>query len=247
MKNIIFTILTIFTLILVNLPMINAQDQSRLETDLDPLTDVKVTFTLDAIRSLEKHDNHLNFKEYIDRVTNPDFYVIITINDQVRKSQIWFNKAYVYDPDFSFEVDVPDDEEFVNITIELWDWNFGLNQRCDISGDAEYLSDSYDVELTYSIKYGNWWGDDHTEANDYSIPTDPSGYGRLNGCDDGSIYQRERDCELWFTITQTDPDGDGIPYWAEVNEFGTDPEIDDRGRDDDVAGSYAAATTTTGP
>jgi hypothetical protein len=65
---------------------------------------------------------------------------------------------------------------------------------------------------------------------------DPSGYGRLNGCDDGSIYQRARDCELWFDIYQTDPDGDRIPYWTEVEVYGTDPEIDNTGEDADDDG-----------
>ena len=236
MRKALITSIIIFAFVFVNFPIIKAEDQSTASIDFDPLTDVKVIFILDAIRSLEKDDNHIHFKEYIDRFSKPDFYVIVKINDEMKKSQIWFNKAYVYEPDFSFEVDVPDDKELVNITIQLGDWNLGLNQRCDISGDTEYLSDSFDVELIYSIKYGCWWGDDHVESNGYSIPTDPSGYDRLNGCDDGSIYQHERDCELWFTITQSDPDGDGIPYWAEENEFGTNPQVDDRGRDDDQDG-----------
>ena len=54
---------------------------------------------------------------------------------------------------------------------------------------------------------------------------DPSGYGRLNGCDDVSIYQRDRDCELWFDIFHNDFDGDNIPYWTEVNVYSTAPEI----------------------
>ena len=65
---------------------------------------------------------------------------------------------------------------------------------------------------------------------------DPSGYGRLNGCDDNSIYQEDRDCELWFDIWQTDPDGDGIPYWSEANLYETDPTVDDSGQDEDNDG-----------
>jgi hypothetical protein len=203
------------------------------DTDIDPLVDLSVTFSLEKIRSLEKDDNHVNFKEYIDKHSDPDFFVKVYINNEVKKSKIWFNTKYVYDPDFSFTVDVPDDEELVDIKIELWDWNLGMNQLCDISPDSSYFKDSYDVELTYSTKYGHWWGDDHSEYSDVSIPTDLSGYGRLNGCDDGSIYQHERDCELWFNIYQPDSDGDGIPYWVEENVFFTDPTVDDRGRDDD--------------
>ena len=72
---------------------------------------------------------------------------------------------------------------------------------------------------------GHWSGDDSLG--------DPSGYGRLCGCDDGSIYVDENDYELWFSITQTDPDGDGIPYWTEINTYQTDPTIDNTGEDHD--------------
>jgi hypothetical protein len=82
------------------------------------------------------------------------------------------------------------------------------------------------VELSYSIKTGHWTGDDQLE--------DSSGYRRLNGCDDGSIYKRERDCELWFNIYQNDYDDDGIPYWTEINDYGTDPEVDNT--NDDIDG-----------
>lgn len=229
-NNSVKSFFVIFILLATIIPtVVSAEDT----TDFDPLVDVSVTFTLEKIRSLEKEDNHINFEEYIDKHSSPDFFVKVFINDEVKRSKIWFNTKYVYNPDFSFTVNVPDDEELVDIKIQLWDWNLGLNKLCDISADSSYLKDGYDVELTYSIKYGHWWGDDHSEHPETSIPTDPSGYGRLNGCDDGSIYQHERDCELWFDISQNDADGDGIPYWVEKNVFNTDPTVDDRGRDDD--------------
>ncbi len=82
--------------------------------------------------------------------------------------------------------------------------------------------------MTYSIATGVWWGDDYLG--------DPSGYGRLNGCDDNSIYQQDRDCELWFDIAQNDFDGDGLPYWLEVNMYNTSPLINNRGEDVDGDG-----------
>ena len=202
--------------------------------DLDPLVDLTVTFELLKIRSLEKKDNHLNVREYIDKYSYPDFYVKVWINDEMFKSPIWRNTRYVYDPDWKVTSNVPDDEEWVNITIQLWDWNLGRDQKCDISGYQQGGRDSYDVEIKYSLKTGHWMGDDYAEQ--YFLNADPSGYGRLNGCDDGSIYQHDFDAELWFDIYQNDFDGDGIPYWTEVNVFGTDPTVDDRGRDDDGDG-----------
>lgn len=205
-------------------------------TDFDPLTDnLEVTVEIQKIRSLEKFDRQIHIREKIDWFSDPDFYVKVFINDVEFKSDVWRNTKYVYDPQWTATLVVPDDEEFVDIKIQLWDWNIGLDRLCDISSiyDDGYR-DSFDVELTYSIKSGHWFGDDFCGVMGWM--DDPSGYGRLNGCDDGSIYQRERDCELWFDIYQTDPDGDGIPYWAEVNEHGTDPEVNNTGEDFDGDG-----------
>ncbi len=203
--------------------------------DFDELSDISVTVEIQKIRSLEKVDRQIPAIEKIDWFSDPDFYVKIFINDEEFTSGIWHNTKYVYDPQWSATLNVPDDQEFVNIKIQLWDWNIGRDRLCDISSiyDTGVL-DSLDVELKYSIKTGHWFGDDFT-GTILSIQ-DLSGYGRLNGCDDGSYYQRERDCELWFNIYQTDPDGDGIPYWAEINVHGTDPEIDNTGEDLDEDG-----------
>jgi len=180
--------------------------------------------------------NHIPAIEKIDWLSDPDFYVKVFINDEEFQSDIWMNTKYIYDPQWSATATVPSDEEFVDVKIQLWDWNPGFDRICDISiGYYEDVGqDSYDVELSYSLKTGAWFGDDCSGL--LSWVGDNSGYGRLNGCDDGSIYQRDRDCELWFDIYQTDPDGDGVPYWTEVNVYGTDPEYDDSLRDDDFDG-----------
>lgn len=190
------------------------------EDDLDPLVDLEVTVEIQKIRSLEKFE-YPNPKtlEIIDWTSDPDFFVKVFINDQEFVSDIWHDTKYIYNPNFSPTLDVPDDEEFVNIKIQLWDWNLFVNRLCDISADG------FDVELTYSLKTGHWEGDDRL--------SDSTGYGRLNGCVDGSIYKRQRDCELWFNIYQNDYDGDGIPYWTEVNVYGTDPLFDNTGEDAD--------------
>lgn len=229
-----FTILCISMLLFISFGSSIHGDPTLLIEDYDPLVDTTVTFELLSIRSLEKDDNHLHTREYIDRYTGPDFFVKVWINDEMKKSQIWRNTRYVYDPNFSFEVDVPDEEEMVDIKIQLWDWNIGLNRLCDISYDNTFTSDAKDIELTYSIKYGLWWGDDFT--SDDMIGNDPSGYGRLNGCDDGSIYQHDFDCELWFNIYQNDYDNDGIPYWVETNIYGTDPTLNNAMDDPDEDG-----------
>jgi len=198
---------------------VKTKKQTSYLSDLDPLVDVEVTVEIQKIRAFDKYDQQVHSEEYIDLNSDPDFYIEIIINDQEFKSDIWHDTKYIYDPQFSATLDVPDDEEFVTVEIQLWDWNSDGDVLCDIGGEND------DAKLTYSIKTGHWTGDDHLE--------DPSGYGRLNGCDGGSIYKRERDCELWFDIYQNDFDDDGIPYWTEVNTYGTDPEVENFGDPDE--------------
>lgn len=196
---------------------------SGTEGDIDPLVDLEVTVTIKEIRALHK----------IDDIGKADFYVVVFINDEKFRSDVWFNKNYVNEP-WSATLNVPDEEENVSIKIRLWDMNLGLSGICDLSDNSELFLSNYDIDLVYSLKTGHWEGDDYNYP--YMSWADPSGYGRLNGCDDNSIYQDERDCLILFDITQNDYDGDGIPYWTEVNVYHTDPQINNSGRDDDGDG-----------
>jgi hypothetical protein len=186
--------------------------------DLDPLVDISLTVDILAIRALDK----------IERRSDPDFFVNVIINDEEFTSPTWNDQNYLYDC-WSVTTDVPDDVETVDITIELWDSNNILNKKCDISENPNTISDGYFVNLIYNLKTGHWYGDD------YSIG-DKSGYGRVCGSGDGSIYTDENDCELWFNIYQNDYDNDSLPYWIETNVYGTDPEIDNTGEDADEDG-----------
>ncbi|MGC9308019.1 MAG: hypothetical protein ACP5FL_04495 [Thermoplasmatota archaeon] len=210
-------------------------DAAAGDDDLDPLSDVEVTVCIEKIRSLEADDVQPEPIDWIDLVSDPDFYVKVFINGEEFISPVWRNQKYVYE-EWSATADVPDDEEFVDVVIELWDKNPGLDRLCDLSiNDARYPY-SYTANLTYSIKTGHWCGDDYVPYDENWCGPDRSGYGRLNGCDDNSQYQHDRDCELWFDIRQSDPDGDGIPYWTEVNVYGTDPAVDNTGEDADGDG-----------
>jgi len=188
-------------------------------SDFDPLSNIKVTVDIQKIRAFAKDDQQVRVKEYIDMNSDPDFYVKIIINGEVFISDIWHDTKFIYEPHFNATLDVPDDEEIVTVVIQLWDWNDNEDVLCDIGDETD------DVELQYSIKNGHWTGDDQIN--------DASGYGRLNGCDDGSIYTQQYDCELWFSITQKDYDNDGIPYWIEIHEYQTDPVLDNTGDDSD--------------
>ncbi len=206
--------------------------------DLDPLVDVEVTVEIQAIRYLETELSS-SFEELspgftplrdlvnrfcrsmINNDDDPNFYLKVFINNKEFTSDIWTDSSYVYET-WSATLNVPDDQEFVDVQIQLWNSQDGDNIACDISRNPE----NYEAELMYNIKTGKWNGDDSVK--------DSSGYGRLCGTDDGTIYQQDNDCELWFTIYQNDYDGDGIPYWNEKHYYHTDPiEKDDDDTDND--------------
>jgi len=225
-KNSIKVICTLVILIFFVIPtsaMIQQKKQMPVQMslldDFDPLVDnITVTVTIKEIRALKT----------IDLLSDPDFYVKVKINDAEFISDVWENMKYVEDPDFSVASQVPKDDEFVNVSIELWDKNNNIDLLCDISADDGNFTQVRTADIVYSIAAGVWWGDDSLG--------DPSGLGRLNGCDDNSIYQQDRDCELWFDITQNDFDQDGFPYWLETEVYNTSPLVSNLGEDADDDG-----------
>jgi hypothetical protein len=226
-----YFVLLISVFLLSNLNFVQSE---KINEDIDPLVDLTVTVEIDQIRTLEKNDLGLTPIDKIDMFSDPDFYVKIFINNNDFISPIWYDTKYVDDPNWSASLNVPDDIEYVNITIQLWDSSPSGDRLCDLSENYGDYNENYDVDLVYNLKTGHWEGDD------WLIPIwgglDKSGYGRLNGCDDNSYYQNNRDCELYFNIYQNDYDNDGIPYWTEVNVFNTDPKVNNLGEDLDKDG-----------
>lgn len=212
--------LTTIFLISSNAFVFKTTSKSNLN-DIDPTIDLSVTVEIKKIRALDK----------IDLIGNPNFYVKVLINGLEYKSPTWYNMKYVENPQWSASSIVPNNNEWVNITLQLWD----RNKLCDISNNRGMYPNDHEINLQYSIKTGHWVGDDYafwwdegengTDYRPIRHPKmfDPSGYGRANGCDDNSIYQHDRDCELWFDISQTCPAGDNIPYWMKVNVYKLDP------------------------
>ena len=145
--------------------------------DYDPFVDIIVTVEIKTIRLLEKEDtsdiilmNKPFFRETLFDY-NPSFYVKISINEEEFTSNIWSNQKYIYDPNWNATLNVPDEEELVNIKIQLLDSN--SNVFCDISPDEGETEEGRNVEIIYDIKTGHWILDDEHEDN--------SGYGRLSG------------------------------------------------------------------
>ena len=196
----------------------NSDLPNSLDGDIDPLVDISITVTITGIRPLETNKDSFN----------ADFFVKIYINNQEYTSPIWYNTKYVNNPNWSATLNVPDDQEFVNVKIELWDWNPKGSTLCDINDGNQLNKDRYDIELLHSIKTGRWTGDDYIG--------DTSGYGRVSGDFKKKTLAQDHTCELWFTISQNDYDNDGLPYWVETNVYGTNPTVDNRGEDIDNDG-----------
>jgi len=230
MRKKIIVLMILLMMLPIAITVNSTSIQSTVDDDFDPLVDVEVTVEIKVIRFLEdnletpfdeskslvrfpvllKLLNRL-FRPTLDEEVIPNFYVNVLINNEEFKSEIWPETKFIY-KSWTATLNVPDDQEFVDIKIQLWDMqNGGNNVPCDISGDTG----DCDVELTYSIKTGKWTGDDSLE--------DSSGYGRLCGTDDGTIYVEDNDCEIWFDIYQNDFDGDTIPYWTEQYYYYTNP------------------------
>ncbi|MCK5301484.1 MAG: hypothetical protein KAJ21_06220, partial [Thermoplasmatales archaeon] len=224
--NKLINLMFIILFFINTIPLNSCSEEVLIINESEKINDISVKVKLLSIRSLDE----------IDEFSDPDFQIKVYINNIEFTSGIWHNTRYIYNPDFSPTVDIPSDEDFIDIKIQLWDYadEHNADRLCDISGDFSDSDDSYDVELIYNTKTGHWTGDDFRNSDLEGY--DPSGYGRLNGCDDGTIYTIDRDCELWFDIYQNDIDGDKIPDWMETNVYGTDPEVDNSGEDIDEDG-----------
>ena len=185
-------------------------DNDDILIDYDPLVDINLTVKIESIRALKYTEDNKNW----------NFIVKIFINNLELISQEFNNSKYLYNLNFSATTNVPDDVEIVDIKIQLYNKD---GELYDISGDIINSKDMFDANIFYNIKTGHWNGTDYIN--------DPSGYGRLSGCDDGSVYTEDKDCELWFDIYQNDLDGDKIPYWTEIYNYNTDPTFNDRGLD----------------
>jgi hypothetical protein len=91
-------------------------------------------------------------------------------------------------------------------------------QKSGLFGRKTNAVEKLSVDLVFDYRTGHWTGDDHLKDKD--------GYGHVLG----------EDYEIWFNLYESDYDHDFIPYWTEVNVYGTDPTIDDGKSDPDGDG-----------
>jgi len=111
------------------------------------------------------------------------------------------------------------DEEQITSKVKLY---IVENVKTGLLGLRSTDIEQEKIELKYDYRTGRWAGGDSFMDSD--------GYGHYVG----ETY------EVWFNIYQTDYDGDGIPYWTEVNVLDTDPRVDDSKLDPDNDGITTA-------
>ena len=151
-------IILVSIILLINTVFIVSSEKNN--EDIDPLVDLSVTVEINKIRTLEKTDLGLFPIDKIDILSDPDFYVKVFINEEEFTSPIWYDTKYVEDPDWSATLNVPDDQEYVNVTIQLWDSNPNGDKLCDLSENYGDFEENYEIDLYYKLKTGQWQGDD---------------------------------------------------------------------------------------
>lgn len=155
------------------------------------------------------------------------------IEDEMRK----IGRAWKEKPGYHFVAILDTDGVWTSHNINTWDTEYvgwesfkdveDEQKKCDIefkiveTRGKLFSTSEEEIEgfhMTYDFKTGRWTGDDYFNDSD--------GYGHYNG----------ENYEVWFDVHQTDYDGDGIPYWTEVNLLHTDPKADDSKLDPDGDG-----------
>ena len=198
-------------------PMFGDTDHDGLADSLDtmnPLTDLKITFTIKEILQLDPVDDRSGSDTDNDN-TAGDFYVKIRMDASGEIT--WKNTAIPIEKDNAdvtavqkVVFPVSDDIEEVTFTVYLYDDDSGTGELCDISPSSDYYA-----TLHYSLKNSTWWGDDYVG--------DSNNYGTMSGNEDGSATADENDCAIEFNIQMNDVDGDGLAYWEEMNVYNSNP------------------------
>jgi hypothetical protein len=147
------------------------------------------------------------------------------IGNSWKKSPSYYYEAVLHDGVWisheitEWDTDYVGWEAFRNVEEELAECTIDfsiLENHNKLFGSEEVEKDSFSI--VYDFRTGRWEGDDYFNDSD--------GMGYYNG----------DNFEIWFDVHQSDADGDGIPFYTEVNILNTNPEVDDRYKDPDNDG-----------
>jgi hypothetical protein len=146
----------------------------------------------------------------------PIFNYIAVLDDYQHSGDVDFktwDTGYIY---HYFFRNITDEQPTARIEFKILEVDYKKFRNIRNAREVESF------EVIYDFRTGRWEGDDFFNDTD--------GYGHYNS----SKY------EVWFSISQTDFDDDGIPWWTEVNILQTDPKMDDSKIDPDHDGCPTA-------
>ena len=188
-------------------PIINESEIFQIDDRISPLTPPAVGFEIHRIR---KHGiEEVMRKRGSAWKKQPSFSFNLTINDISSENPSFTGWDTGYRGWEQFAA-IDEDQGLINIELTIFDIEQKLFRTTNIEAEK--------IELQFNSKEGRWTGDDYVDDRD--------GYGHFNG----------ENYEVWFDISLKDYDGDGIPYWTEVNILKTDPMKDDSKIDSDEDG-----------
>jgi hypothetical protein len=158
------------------------------------------------------------------------------IEEQMRK----IGTAWKKSPSYYFEAELHDGL-WTSHDINEWDTDYVGWQAYR---KVEEELDKCNIDVTIFENQKKLFGSENVEKDSFSIVYDFR-TGRWTGDDtindsDGMGYYNGDNFEIWFDVHQSDADGDGIPFWTEVNVLHTDPKVDDRYKDPDNDGISTA-------
>lgn len=155
----------------------------------------------------------------------PEFYFIIEVDGEVGDaSEVesaggvvgsgTFNEWDTFQKECRTNFKVPiEDQKTSDVKITIMEI-----ERSGLFGRRENHVEKLSIDLVFDYRTGHWSGDDYL--------CDEDGYGRV----------LSDDYELRFNIYPSDYDHDWVPYWTEVNVYGTDPTYPDCLEDPDDDG-----------
>jgi len=179
----------------------------EIDDRISPLTPPAVNFEIQRIR---KHGiEEVMRKKGTSWRKQPSFSYNLTI-DGKGSEKLSFTGWDTWYRGWEQFAPIDDDQEYVDIQFTIFETEQRLLQKT--------VNEVEKIVLEFNSKEGRWTGDDYFEDKD--------GYGHFNG----------ENYEVWFDVRLKDYDGDGIPYWTEVNKLNTNPMIDDSNLDPDMDG-----------
>ncbi len=170
------------------------------------VTTTDVTIVIDRVHQLQSPDSN----------SDADFYAKVNIDGQgFQTGPRAPDDTSDVSPAWVFTAPVASNQATASITVEIWDYDSGLNGGDDIT-DVSPIDNKYGFDLTFDLVARTW----STSEPNVPAPTPTAQYGFVKG--DGDLEHGNNNgaqTEFWFHVLENgekDTDGDGIPDQVEL-------------------------------